>query len=104
MLGKKLEQRVKSLLAEDKKYQTSDLVLMSRIWFDDINRIYYNNIDDVSVVRFLMLLRDGALTKSESVTRCRRKLQQKYPELRDEKVYKGRKDKEKEMRESSQYY
>ena len=27
-----------------------------------------------------------------------------YPELRDEKVYQGRKDKEKEMRESSQYY
>ena len=50
------------------------------------------------------MLRKGELTKSESVTRCRRKLQAKHPELRDDKVYKGRKDKEHVMRSKSQFY
>ena len=50
------------------------------------------------------MLRNGELTKSESVTRCRRKLQAQYPELRDDKVYKGRKTKAKEMRLKGQWY
>ena len=34
--GKYLEARVKRLLAEDIKYQRSDLALFSRIWFEDL--------------------------------------------------------------------
>ena len=104
MLTKHLEQRVKRLLSDDKKYQKSDLALMSRIWYDDLNRIFYDSIEDVSAIKFLDLLRSGDLTKSESVIRCRRKLQQKYPHLRDDTVYKGRKDKEVKMRKTAQWY
>tara|TARA_R100000656_G_scaffold114311_1_gene86694 strand:+ start:129 stop:473 length:345 start_codon:yes stop_codon:yes gene_type:complete len=105
--GKFLEIRVKQLLADPDvghKYQRSDLALMSRIWFDDVNRIHYGGINQITALKFLDMLRNGELTKSESVTRCRRKLQAQYPELRDDAVYKGRKDKEKEMCEKLQYY
>ena len=50
------------------------------------------------------MLRNGDLTKSESVTRCRRKIQQKEPALRDDTVYKGRIEKAREMRAEKQYY
>ena len=104
MKGKLLEQRVRTLLGKDKKYQKSDLALMSRIWFDDLRRNHYGSVNNISAMKFLDMLRNGELTKSESVTRCRRKLQAKHPELRDERVYKGRKDKEHIMRSESQFY
>ena len=102
--GKYLEARVKRLLAEDIKYQRSDLALISRIWFEDLKRIKYDNVNGTGAIEFLHLLRDGALTKSESVTRCRRKLQAQYPELRDEAVYKGRKTVEKQMKDTRSYW
>ena len=104
MKGRQLEQRVKTLLSLNKRYQRSDLALMSRIWFDDLKSIHYGTVNGISAMKFLDMLRNGELTKSESVTRCRRKLQAKHPELRDEKVYKGRKDKEHIMRSKSQFY
>lgn len=108
LTGKHLEERVKKLLSPyqegHKKYQKSDLALMSRIWFDDLNRIHYGGINQITALQFLDMLRNGELTKSESVTRCRRKLQAKHPELRDEKVYKGRHNQATIMREKSQYY
>jgi len=108
LTGKYLEERVKRLLSPSqeghKKYQTSDLALMSRIWFDDLKRIHYGTVNQLTALKFLDMLRNGELTKSESVTRCRRKLQAKYPELRDDKVYKGRKDKAKDMRVKGQWY
>tara|TARA_R110002020_G_scaffold256273_2_gene469931 strand:- start:25442 stop:25771 length:330 start_codon:yes stop_codon:yes gene_type:complete len=108
LTGKHLEDRVKNLLSPlqegHKKYQTSDLALMSRIWFDDLQKISYGTVNQITALRFLDMLRKGELTKSESVTRCRRKLQAKHPELRDDKVYKGRHSQAKIMREKSQYY
>jgi hypothetical protein len=102
-----LKNRVRQLLANPdvgKKYQKSDLALVARIWFDDINKIKYGAINQVSAIQVLDMLRNGDLTQSESITRCRRQLQSEYPELRDESVYKGRKDKEQEMRRKSQFY
>jgi len=102
--GKHLDMRVRRLLSEDKKYQISDLALVARIWYDDIEKITYGSIHDVTAVKLLDMLRNGDLTKSESVTRCRRKIQQKVPSLRDENVYKGRVEKAREMRSAKQYY
>lgn len=99
-----LESRIKKLLASDKKYQKSDLDLMARVWYDDLMMINYGIPDKCSAVHFLNLLRDGKLTSWDSATRCRRKLQQKFPELRDEKTHKGRKNMETVMRESKQFY
>ena len=102
--GKYLEARVKRLLVENETYQKSDLALISRIWFEDLKRIKYDNVNGTGAIEFLHLLRDGALTKHESVTRCRRKLQAQYPELRDESVYKGRKNVEKQMKNERTYW
>lgn len=102
--GKYLEARVKRLLSENVTYQKSDLALMSRIWFEDLKRIKYDNVNGTGAIEFLHLLRDGALTKSESVTRCRRKLQAQYPELRDESVYKGRAKVQKQMLNERTYW
>jgi ribosomal protein S30 len=102
--GKHLDMRVKRLLNEDKKYQTSDLALVARIWFDDIEKITYGSIHEVTAIKLLDMLRNGDLTKSESITRCRRKIQEKEPSLRDTNVYKGRVEKAREMRASKQYY
>tara|TARA_R100000656_G_scaffold118818_1_gene92560 strand:+ start:702 stop:1055 length:354 start_codon:yes stop_codon:yes gene_type:complete len=105
--GKYLEARVKRLLADSNSqqlYQRSDLALVSRIWFEDLKRIKYDNVNGTGAVEFLHLLRDGALTKHESITRCRRKLQAKHPELRDESVYKGRKNMAEQMKDTNTYW
>lgn len=102
--AKILENRIKSLLSSNTKYQKSDLALMSRLWFDDINVHEYGNINSLSAINVLHMLNEGRLTSWDSATRCRRKLQAKFPELRNELTYKGRKNKEKIMRESKQYY
>lgn len=92
---KEMRNRVKKLLAENVKYQKSDLTLMARIWFDDLKAIHYDgDIEDVSAIHFLNYLVDGHLIHWESATRIRRKLQAKYKELRDEDTYKGRKEEE----------
>ena len=71
---------------------------------DDLKRIKYGGVEGVGAIEFLNLLRDGSLTKHESVTRCRRKLQAQHPELRDEAVYKGRKTVEKQMKDTRSYW
>ena len=102
--GKYLEARVKRLLSEQKTYQKSDLALISRIWFEDLKRIKYDSVNGTGAIEFLHLLRDGALTSHDSVTRCRRKLQAQYPELRDDSVYKGRAKVEKQMKSEGTYW
>ena len=102
--GKYLEARVKRLLSEQDTYQKSDLALVSRIWFEDLKRIKYDNVNGTGVIEFLQLFRDGALTSHESVTRCRRKLQAQYPELRDESVYKGRAKVKRQMEADKTYW
>ena len=95
-----MRNRVKKLLAENVKYQKSDLTLMARIWFDDLKAIHYGgDIEDVSAIHFLNYLVDGHLTQWESATRVRRKLQSKHKELRDEDTYKGRKEEETKWRD-----
>lgn len=84
--------RVRKLLAEDDKYKKSDYSLMARIWYDDLKVIHYDQIEDITAVDFLNHLVNGDLTKWETATRIRRKLQSKFKELRDEETYKGRKE------------
>ena len=99
-----LESRIKKLLVSNEKYKKSDLDLMARLWYDDLTTIGYGTVESYSAVNFLNLLREGRLTSWESASRCRRKLQQKFPQLRDENTYKGRKKKESVMRNTRQFY
>tara|TARA_R110000751_G_C13440396_1_gene442800 strand:- start:11 stop:355 length:345 start_codon:yes stop_codon:yes gene_type:complete len=102
--GKYLEARVKRLLVENKTYQKSDLALISRIWFEDLKRIKPTDVNGMTAIQFLELLRDGSLTGHDSVTRCRRGIQSNHPELRDESVYKGRAKVQKQMLDERTYW
>jgi hypothetical protein len=93
-----MRNRVKKLLAEDDKYKKSDYSLMARIWYDDLKVIHYDQIEDITAVDFLNHLVNGDLTKWETATRIRRKLQSKFKELRDEETYKGRKEEERKWK------
>ena len=87
-----MKNRVKRLLASDIKYRKSDYALMTRIWYDDLKAIHYGSIEKITAVGFLNHLKNGDLSKWETVTRIRRKLQQQFKALRDENTYKGRKE------------
>ena len=104
MKGKELEFRVKGLLAEP-EYRKSDVALMCRIWYEDILKIKYApSLDNISATEVLQLIKDQSLTSWDSVTRCRRKLQEKFPELRDAEVWEKRHGRAKEMKATKVYY
>jgi len=90
--------RVRKLLVSDIKYRKSDYALMTRIWYDDLKVIHYGNVSKITATGFLNHLKNGDLSKWETVTRMRRKLQHQFKELRDESTYKGRKEEEKRWR------
>ena len=94
MLSNLMKLRVRKLLSENKKYQSSDLSLMARIWYDDLKVLHYDDISALNAEQVLTHLVNGDLTKWETATRVRRKLQAKHKELRDEDTYKGRKEEE----------
>ena len=94
-----MRNRVKRLLASDDKYKKSDYSLMARIWWDDLKVLHYGNATEVTAIEFLEHLVDGDLTKWETATRIRRKLQSKFKQLRDEETYKGRKVEETRWRD-----
>jgi hypothetical protein len=94
-----MRNRVKRLLASDDKYKKSDYALMARIWWDDLKVLHYGNATEVTAIEFLEHLVDGDLTKWETATRIRRKLQSKFKQLRDEETYKGRKVEETRWRD-----
>tara|TARA_R100000008_G_scaffold71022_1_gene48752 strand:+ start:2687 stop:3091 length:405 start_codon:yes stop_codon:yes gene_type:complete len=73
---------IELFLKKSKELRDSDERLMANIWgkyigMDSLK--YYNGID------ILKLLAKGELPSYESISRCRRKLQQECPELRGSK-------------------
>ena len=94
---KLMQQRVKKLLAAESRYRVSDTNLMARVWYDDLVA-RGKDTSSMTATEFLIELQKGNLTNWETATRVRRKLQSKHKELRDDKVYKGRKDEEERWR------
>tara|TARA_R100001163_G_C4986854_1_gene140910 strand:- start:250 stop:525 length:276 start_codon:yes stop_codon:yes gene_type:complete len=82
------------LLESNKKYRKSDPVLMARLWYDHLS----HKINSMTALDLLMELSKGNLPNWESNTRVRRKLQEDYPELKDEKTFKLREEKELEYK------
>ena len=95
-----MRNRVKRLLASDDKYKKSDCSLMARIWWDDLKVLHYGTATEVTAIELLEHLVNGDLTKWETATRIRRKLQAKFKQLRDEDTYKGRNLEETRWRDS----
>ena len=75
-----LLEEVKQFLKSHKVLRDSDDRLMANIWAKYIGHIEFLTAKDV-----LSMLSKSELPSYESISRCRRKLQEEFPELRGEK-------------------
>lgn len=67
---------VKGILSRNVKSRDNDGLLLATFWYKELKSKSYNQCD------LLNLLAREKLTSAESITRCRRKLQEEIPELR----------------------
>ena len=93
---KRLEEIVEEILRDDKLSRKDDCYLILKV----VSKLYPNEVGKkFETVMF------NAKKKSisfESITRCRRKIQEKYPDLKDEETEKARNKKQKEYVKYSQ--
>ncbi len=87
---KKLEITVKEILKNDELSRKDDCYLILQV----ISKLYPNEIG--KKFETVMFHAKNKGISFESITRCRRKLQEKNPELRDEETVKNRNKKQKE--------
>ena len=80
---------VHSLLVNYPVLRDSDERLTANIWSKTI--LPPHNLDNISAKGLLTKLSEGKLPSYESISRCRRKLQELYPDLRGDKWYKRHK-------------
>jgi len=81
MINNEVKQRVRNILEINKDARDCDKLLISIIWENDI-KIMYNDIKIINAEDFLFLLKDGYLTNSETIRRCRQRLQEENESLR----------------------
>jgi hypothetical protein len=96
MINNEVKQRVKSILEVNKDARDCDRLLISIIWSQDVYEMY-NDVTIINAQEFLFLLEDGDLTSSETIRRCRQRLQEENETLRGYK-YKLRKQLGEEVR------
>ena len=80
---------VHSLLINHPVLRDSDERLTANIWSKVI--LPPNTLETISAKGLLKKLSEGKLPSYESISRCRRKLQELYPDLRGDKWYKRHK-------------
>jgi len=74
------------LLSKHNHLRDDDYALIATVWRLEFDNISYEN-NAYSAYDFLDLIEKGAFTNSESIRRCRAKLQEQYPALRGTKYY-----------------
>ena len=92
MISKNLQETVESVLENDVKSRDNDMRLIALRWhkeLGDLKDLYYP---------FLRKVAENKVTNFESISRCRRKLQEIQPNLRGEK-YIERHKRQKEMKD-----
>ena len=77
---------VHSFLINHPVLRDSDERLMANIWSKAI--LPPHTLETISAKGLLEKLSEGKLPSYESISRCRRKLQELYPDLRGDKWYK----------------
>tara|TARA_Y100000310_G_C20175686_1_gene575734 strand:+ start:217 stop:528 length:312 start_codon:yes stop_codon:yes gene_type:complete len=82
---KELQSRIKRMLKRNEAYRDSDAALMARVWYEDFQRLDIGSTKNEHYVHFLIALKDNKLSNWDSVTRCRRKVQEIFPQLRGKK-------------------
>ena len=80
---------VHSFLINHPVLRDSDERLMANIWSKAI--LPPHTLETISAKGLLEKLAEGKLPSYESISRCRRKLQELYPDLRGDKWYKRHK-------------
>ena len=77
---------VKAMLTEYPHLRDDDQKLMANMWYKTIcYDIDGYNAGEMSAFDLLQMLSDRRLPSYESISRCRRKLQEEFPDLRGDK-------------------
>jgi len=77
---KNMLDKVVNLLTEHPSLRDSDERLAANIWYNNIK-----NVDEIDAITLLSQFAEGRLPSYESISRCRRKIQEEKPELRGKK-------------------
>ena len=73
---------VKDILTRYPKARDNDSLLLAHVWVYQCGGKVY--AEDITMWDFVMDFIDKRIAEVEPITRCRRKLQEKHPELRGE--------------------
>jgi hypothetical protein len=77
-----VQDTITTLLVKYPHLRDNDEKLMATVWWRYIDNEFATNIDDMTGMDFLKLLSDGTLPSYESISRCRRKVQENDESLR----------------------
>ena len=77
---KNMLDKVVNLLTKHPSLRDSDERLTANIWYN-----HTKNIDEIDAITLLSRFAEGKLPSYESISRCRRKIQEEKPELRGKK-------------------
>ena len=73
----KVQEQVQILLETYPKLRDNDVRLVASYYYNNIS-----NINQMSAIDFLQIMVNGNLPSPDTITRARRKIQEKHPELR----------------------
>ena len=90
----KVQEQVQILLETYPKLRDNDVRLVASYYYNNIS-----NINQISAIDLLQIMVNGNLPSPDTITRARRKIQEKHPELRGVN-YVERQKLEKQVREN----
>lgn len=77
-----IKKNVKNLLTDREVLRDNDKLLVLQYWMNEIKNIHKSQIYDLSLFQFQEMMLTNKLTGWNSITRARRNLQEKNPNLR----------------------
>ena len=77
---KNMLDKVVNLLTEHPSLRDSDERLAANIWYNNIK-----NVKEIDAITLLSRFAEGKLPSYQSISRCRRKIQEEKPDLRGKK-------------------
>ena len=77
---KNMLDKVINLLTKHPSLRDSDARLAANIWYNNTK-----NVNEIDAITLLSRFAEGKLPSYESISRCRRKIQEEKPELRGKK-------------------
>ena len=77
---KNMLDKVVNLLTEHPSLRDSDERLIANIWYN-----HTKNVDEIDAITLLSRFAEGKLPSYQSISRCRRKIQEEKPDLRGKK-------------------